>query len=97
MAGWAARARELLEDGLSKAAQPGGRLHFTYPAGLSPREADLVRLVSGGATVGEAAMELDLELAAAERHLGSALAKLGGAEMSELPRLARRHGLGGGV
>jgi DNA-binding CsgD family transcriptional regulator len=97
MTGWHGRSTRLIERGLDAAAAPGGRLQITYPLGLSRREADIVRLVSGGASPDEAAAELDLEAGVASRHLASAMAKIGANELSELPRLARRHGLGGGV
>jgi DNA-binding CsgD family transcriptional regulator len=97
MAGWRERAHRLLEQGFEAARAPGGRLDLRYPAGLSRAEAAAVRLVAGGATPDEAASALDLETALVERHLASAVEKLGGEGISDVPRLARRHGLGGGV
>jgi DNA-binding CsgD family transcriptional regulator len=97
MTGWLGRSRRMLDGGFEAAAQPGGRLHFTYPRGLSRREADLVRLVSGGASLEQAAGALDLDEAVARRHLDAALDKLGAGSPAELPRLARQLGLGGGV
>jgi DNA-binding CsgD family transcriptional regulator len=95
MKGWLARARELLSTGLEGASTPGGRLYFTYPMGLSRREADVVRLIAGGASDEDAATALVLEKPVVERLLASALEKLGGDRRDELPRLARRYGLGG--
>lgn len=95
MLGWAKRAELLQAGGFETAALPGGRLHFSYPAGLSRREADVVRLLAGGATPADAAATLDLDAPAFQRHLDSALEKLGAANLDELPRYARRHGLGG--
>jgi DNA-binding CsgD family transcriptional regulator len=95
MPGWLDRTRVLSEAGFEAAAQPGGRLHFTYPEGLSRREADLVRLVADGLSAAQAAEALGLEPAAAERHLEAALEKLGAGSPEQLPRVARRHGLGG--
>jgi DNA-binding CsgD family transcriptional regulator len=97
MSGWLDRTRRLLDAGFEAAARPGGRLYFTYPRGLTRREADLVRLVSGGASVADAAGRLDLEHDVAQRHLDAALEKLGAGSPADLPRLARRLGLGGGV
>ncbi|CAN5578681.1 hypothetical protein BH23CHL7_BH23CHL7_22920 [soil metagenome] len=97
MVGWHGRARSLLDGGFESAAGPGGRLHFTYPFGLSRREADVVRLVSAGLSVHDAAAELEVEREVADRHLASAMTKLGASDPADLPRLARRHGLGGGV
>jgi DNA-binding CsgD family transcriptional regulator len=96
MTGWADRSRWLQAAGFESAAQPGGRLHFSYPAGLSRREADLVRLLAAGSTLTEAATQLDVDESVFDRHLASALEKLGAANLDELPRYARRHGLGGG-
>jgi len=96
MRGWIDRVRSLRAAGFEAAAQPGGRLHFSYPAGLSRREADLLRLIDGGATPAEAGQVLDLDTPSVERHLASAMDKLGAASVEELPRLARRYGLGGG-
>jgi DNA-binding CsgD family transcriptional regulator len=95
MEGWQARAQRLLDEGFAAAAQPGGRLHFTYPLSLSRREIDLVRLLTGGAVLAEAAALLEIDRPAAERHLAAALAKLGARGPADLPRLARRHGLAG--
>jgi DNA-binding CsgD family transcriptional regulator len=97
MHGWHARTRRLLDAGLEQAARPGGRLHFTYPLGLSRREADIIRLLADGQSLGEAAATLDLDLATAQRHRDAALAKLGLESLEALPRTARRYGLGGGV
>ena len=97
MAGWHDRAQRLLTEGLDQARRPGGRLHFTYPQGLSRREADIVRLLAGGQSLAEAAAALDLDAAAAQRHLDAALAKLSVDSLEALPRTARRFGLGGGV
>ncbi|HUG49222.1 MAG TPA: AAA family ATPase [Candidatus Limnocylindria bacterium] len=93
MAGWARRTAELLERGLDAARTPGGRLHFTYPAGLSQREVELVRLLAGGESLDAAALTLGLEEAVARRHLDSALKKLD-IGLAELPRAVRRHGIG---
>jgi DNA-binding CsgD family transcriptional regulator len=95
MLGWAKRAELLQVGGFQTAALPGGRLHFSYPAGLSRREADIVRLLAGGATPADAAATLDLDAPAFQRHLANALEKLGAANLDELPRYARRYGLGG--
>jgi DNA-binding CsgD family transcriptional regulator len=95
MTGWLARTRRLIDGGLDSAAVPGGRLYFTYPCGLSRREADVVRLMAGGASADETATALVLERSALDRLLASALDKLGADRRDELPRLARRYGLGG--
>jgi DNA-binding CsgD family transcriptional regulator len=95
MRGWLARAQSLLSTGLEAASAPGGRLSFTYPRGLSRREADVVRLVAAGASEDDVARSLVLDKAVVERLIASALEKLGSARRHDLPRLARRYGLGG--
>jgi DNA-binding CsgD family transcriptional regulator len=95
MRGWSDRVSALTGTGLESAGAPGGRLAFTYPRGLSRNEADLVRLVSGGANLTDAAEELALDQPTAERLLRSSLKKLRGKSVDELPQLARRYGLGG--
>jgi DNA-binding CsgD family transcriptional regulator len=96
MPGWLERTRALQLAGFPAAAQPGGRLHFTYPAGLSRREADIVRLTLAGASASEIVTQLALDAGAAERHLAAALGKLGAAGPTELAQQARRHGLAPG-
>jgi DNA-binding CsgD family transcriptional regulator len=95
MTGWLERTRDLLTQGLDVASTPGGRLSFTYPRGLTRREADVVRLVATGASQEEAAQALVLDVHAVGRLIESALEKLGAEHPDELPRLARRYGLGG--
>lgn len=95
MTGWRDRTVALLRDGFERAAAPGGRLHFTYPGGLSRREADVVRLTLAGASATDVAGQLELDRGAVERHLATALDKLGAAGPAELPQQARRHGLAG--
>jgi DNA-binding NarL/FixJ family response regulator len=95
MDGWKKRTQDLLSQGLDVASAPGGRLSFTYPRGLTRREADVVRLIASGATEEEAAAALVLESQVVERLIASALEKLGAERPGELPRLARRYGLGG--
>jgi DNA-binding CsgD family transcriptional regulator len=95
MRGWSDRVSDLTRTGLDVAAAPGGRLAFTYQRGLSRPEADLVRLIAGGATLAEAAGELGLDQPEVDRLIGTALKKLRGKSADELPQLARRYGLGG--
>jgi DNA-binding CsgD family transcriptional regulator len=96
MLGWFERTRALI-GGLGDAAAPGGRLHFTYPRGLSRREAELVRLLSDGTPLVDAAAVLEIEEAVAQRHLAAAMTKLGATTTEELAGRARRYGLGGGA
>jgi len=95
MRGWSDRVSDLTRSGLDAAAMPGGQLAFTYQRGLSRPEADLVRLLAGGATPAEAGDELGLDQPGVDRLLRAALKKLRGKSADELPQLARRYGLGG--
>ena len=93
MLGWAERSRALISQGFDDASGPGGRLFFSYPAGLSRREVDVVRLMAAGSTRDEAARAMNIEEPVVDRHLTAALEKLGAADLDELPRFARRYGL----
>ena len=95
MAGWADRSRALISQGFDEATRPGGRLFFSYPVGLSRREVDIVRLLAAGRSTQETAQALDLDQPVFDRYLAAALDKLGASDIDDLPRLARRHGLGG--
>jgi DNA-binding CsgD family transcriptional regulator len=97
MSGWLQRARSLLDGGLDAALRPGGRLHFTYPRGLSRREADAVRLLAAGVAPARAADQMGIDEAVLARHLAAAMDKLEVTDQADLPRTARRYGLGGGV
>jgi DNA-binding CsgD family transcriptional regulator len=95
MRGWSDRVSALTLFNFKEASAPGGRLFFTYPRGLSRREADVVRLSAAGARPSEVAAELEMDRNDVEGALTSALKKLRGKSLDELPQLARRHGLGG--
>lgn len=95
MRGWSDRVSALTLFNLKDAAAPGGRLFFTYPRGLSRREADIVRLSATGLKPGEVAAELELKKDEVDRAVTSALRKLNGKSVDELPQLARKYGLGG--
>jgi DNA-binding CsgD family transcriptional regulator len=95
MRGWSDRVSSLTLDTFKDASSPGGRLFFTYPRGLSRREADVVRLIAGGSKPSEAAAELEIKRDEMDKLVTSALKKLRGTSVDELPQLARKHGLGG--
>ena len=63
--------------------------------GLSRREADIVRMSATGLRPGEVAAELELSKDEVDGALTSALRKLRGKSVDELPQLARKYGLGG--
>jgi DNA-binding NarL/FixJ family response regulator len=95
MRGWSDRVSALTLFNLKDASAPGGRLFFTYPRGLSRREADIVRLSATGLEPGEVAAQLEVKKDEVDRAVVSALTKLHGKSPDELPMLARKYGLGG--
>jgi DNA-binding CsgD family transcriptional regulator len=82
MPGWAARARGLLEETAGAA-----------PAGLSPREVEILQLLAGGRTNREIAAELVLSVHTVERHLANAYRKLGVRNRAEATAFALRNAL----
>ena len=64
-----------------------------FPAGLSAREADLLRLVANGLTNAEVAEKLFLSSRTVDWHLGSIYRKLGLHSRTEAARFASEHGL----
>jgi DNA-binding CsgD family transcriptional regulator len=63
---------------------PGGQ---RSDVGLSPRELEVARLVAGGASNPEIAVQLFLSRKTVERHVSNALAKLGARNRTELASL----------
>jgi predicted ATPase/DNA-binding CsgD family transcriptional regulator len=64
-----------------------------YPAGLSAREVDVLRLVADGMTNAEVARELFLSPRTVDWHLSSIYRKLGLHSRAEATRFAAEHGL----
>jgi DNA-binding CsgD family transcriptional regulator len=64
-----------------------------YPAGLSPREVEVLRLVVEGLTNAQAAKELYLSPRTIETHLTSIYQKLGVSSRAAATRFALEHGL----
>jgi DNA-binding CsgD family transcriptional regulator len=64
-----------------------------YPAGLSPRELEVLRLVVEGLTNAQAAKELYLSPRTIETHLTSIYQKLGVSSRAAATRFALEHGL----
>jgi DNA-binding NarL/FixJ family response regulator len=62
-----------------------------YPAGLSAREAEVLRLVATGLTNAEVAKELFLSTRTVDWHLGSVYRKLGLHSRTEATRFAVEH------
>jgi len=63
------------------------------PAGLSQREADVIRLIAAGRTDREIAEELIIAVRTVTTHVGSILNKTGAANRAEAASFATRHGL----
>ena len=69
------------------------RRTLAYPAGLSEREAEVLRLIAAGRSNGEIADELVLSVRTVERHAVNIYAKIGASTRIEAAGWARRHGL----
>jgi predicted ATPase/DNA-binding CsgD family transcriptional regulator len=65
----------------------------TYPAGLSAREVDVLRMVAQGMTNAEVAQKLFISSRTVGWHLGSIYRKLGFSSRTEATRFAVEHGL----
>jgi DNA-binding CsgD family transcriptional regulator len=63
------------------------------PAGLSPREAEILRLVAAGRTNREIADALYLSVRTVERHVTNLYAKIGARGRADATAFALRHGL----
>ena len=72
---------------------PGPTASETYPAGLSAREAEVLRLVAAGMTNAEVAGDLFLSSRTVDWHVGSIYRKLGLHSRAEAARFAAEHGL----
>ena len=78
---------------LDHSATPETASPETYPAGLSAREADVLRLIATGLTNAEVAEKLFLSSRTVEWHLSSIYRKLGLHSRSEATRFAAEQGL----
>jgi predicted ATPase/DNA-binding CsgD family transcriptional regulator len=65
----------------------------SYPAGLSPREAEVLKLVASGLTNAQIARELFISPRTVERHLNSVYRKAGVDSRVAAARFASEHGL----
>ena len=73
-----------------------GRLaasEHAYPAGLTPREAEILRLVAAGKMDKEIAYELHITVKTASNHVGTIFRKIGAGNRTEAARYAMQHGL----
>ena len=65
----------------------------SYPAGLSPREADVLKLVAKGLTNAQVAKELFISPRTVNRHLTAIYGKLGVSSRAAATRFALEHDL----
>ncbi|MGH2600455.1 MAG: helix-turn-helix domain-containing protein, partial [Dehalococcoidia bacterium] len=85
---WAAKARGLLEG-----AQVGAGRAAAYPAGLTEREVEVLRLLAAGRTNPEIAERLVLSAGTVARHTANIYAKIGARGRAEAGAFAVRSGL----
>jgi predicted ATPase/DNA-binding CsgD family transcriptional regulator len=79
---------------LASAATPQGPPSApAYPAGLSAREVEVLRLVAKGMTNAQIAQELSISPRTVNAHLGSVYHKIGSNTRAEAARFASEHGL----
>ena len=78
---------------LDHSATPETASPETYPAGLSAREADVLRLIATGLTNAEVAEKLFLSPRTVGWHLGSIYRKRGFSSRTEATRFAVEHDL----
>jgi DNA-binding CsgD family transcriptional regulator len=63
------------------------------PAGISAREADVLRLIAAGKSNRQIAEDLTISVYTADRHVSNILTKIGAANRAEAASFAVRHGL----
>ena len=84
---------QAIERALDRSTTPATASHVTYPAGLSAREVEILRLVASGLTNAEVAERLFLSSRTVNWHLTSIYRKLGSHSRTEAARFASEHGL----
>jgi DNA-binding NarL/FixJ family response regulator len=89
----AAGVEEVLAFELPDQAPPAPEALAPLPAGLSPREAEVLRLVADGRTNREIAAELVLSVRTVENHVLNAYAKIGAGGRAEATAWAIRNGI----
>jgi DNA-binding CsgD family transcriptional regulator/pimeloyl-ACP methyl ester carboxylesterase len=70
------------------------RSHRRYPAALTRREAEVLKLIAAGKTNRQVAAELDITANTVSHHLRSIFAKTSSANRTEAAAFAHSHGLG---
>ena len=84
---------QAIEYALERPSTPEPTVVESYPAGLSAREVDVLRLVAQGMTNAEVAGKLFISSRTVSWHLGSIYRKLGFSSRTEATRFAVEHGL----
>jgi DNA-binding NarL/FixJ family response regulator len=82
MTGWLERTDALLSS-----------LRGAYPSGLTSREAEVLRLLSGGGTNREIAAELVISVHTVERHVANIYRKIGAKNRADATMFAHTNGL----
>ena len=75
----------------TRSGAPGAQ---QYPAGLTAREAEVLRLVAAGFTNKEIAAQLVVSVPTVERHVANIYAKIGASRRYEAVAFALNHGFG---
>ncbi len=91
--GRAMKLEQAIEYALDRSPTPETVAPEAYPAGLSAREVEVLRLVAQGMTNAEVAEELFISPRTVNWHLGSIYRKLGFSSRTEATRFAVEHGL----
>jgi putative nucleotidyltransferase with HDIG domain len=84
---------ECVRGVVEAAGQAPQRGRVTWPAGLTDREVDVLRLVAGGSTNREIATELVISPRTAEHHVQHIYTKIGGSTRAAAALFAMEHGL----
>ncbi len=89
-----AAVKEALTEAAAADGDPEPRtLPTTYPAGLTPREVEVLALLAGGCTNREIAVQLVVSVATVERHIANLYAKIGARGRADATAFALRNGL----
>jgi DNA-binding CsgD family transcriptional regulator len=91
--GRAMSPEEAIEYALATPAPEEAEAPPTYPAGLSAREVEVLRLVAKGLTNAQIAKELFISPRTVNAHLGSVYHKIGSSTRAEATRFASEHGI----
>lgn len=78
---------------IEAAGQRSSRRGGTWPAGLSDREVDVLRLLASGSTNREIASQLTISRRTAEHHVQNIYGKIGGSTRATATLFAMEHGL----